>query len=249
MSQPEFPLETKRHSAAHLMAAAIQDLWPDARFGVGPATETGFYYDINLPEPFTPEDLGKIEKRMKEMRKKKHKFERVELPIDKAIEYMKEHGQDFKVELLSLLKEKGSTAVAKETGDDAVAGDGLDSVSFYKTGDFVDLCRGPHVDHTGQVGEFKLRSVAGAYWRGDAKNAQMQRIHALGFDNKDELNAELTRLDGVGPKKAKRLYDELGVESVEGLRPRSSVGRSRSSRPSGCGSRNCPGSGSATSWW
>lgn len=214
MSQPEFPLDTKRHSAAHLMAAAIKDLWPEARFGVGPATETGFFYDINLPEAFTPEDLPRIEKRMKELRKKKHKFERVELPIDKAIEYMKEQGQDFKVELLTLLKEKGSTAVAKETGDDAVAGDGLDSVSFYKTGDFVDLCRGPHVDHTGQVGEFKLRSVAGAYWRGDAANAQMQRIHALGFGNKDDLNAEITRLEEQAKRDHRKLSKELGLYTI-----------------------------------
>ena len=157
MSQTEFPIDTKRHSAAHLMAAAVKELYPNARFGVGPATATGFFYDIALDETLTPEDLQRIEKTMKELRKKKLPFERIDLPIDQAIEFMKEQGQDFKVELLKLLREKGSTAIAKETGDESVVGEGVDTVSFFKTGDFVDLCRGPHVDNSAQVGHFKLR--------------------------------------------------------------------------------------------
>ncbi len=214
MSQDAFPVETRRHSAAHLMAAAIKDLYPTARFGVGPATETGFFYDIALDEPITVEDLPKIEKRMKELRKKKHKFEREEVSADEAIEYMKKEGQDFKVELLELLRDKGSTAIAKETGDEAVVGDGETTISFYRTGDFVDLCRGPHVDHSGQVGHFKLRSIAGAYWRGDAKNAQLQRIHALAFETKEELDAEIHRLEEQAKRDHRKIGKELGLYAL-----------------------------------
>jgi len=211
MSQDNFPVETRRHSAAHLMAAAIKDLWPNAKFGVGPATTTGFYYDIALEEPLTIEDLPKIEKRMKELRKKKKKFYCEAHKIDDAIDFMANEGQDFKVELLKLLRDKGSTAIAKETGDESVASDGLDEITFYRTGDFVDLCRGPHVDHSGQVGEFKLKSIAGAYWRGDAKNAQLQRIHALCYETKDELNAELTRLEEQAKRDHRKIGKELGL--------------------------------------
>jgi len=211
MSQDTFPVETRRHSAAHLMAAAIKDLWPNAKFGVGPATATGFYYDIALDEPLTVEDLPKIEKRMKELRKKKKKFYCEAHQIDEAIDFMANEGQDFKVELLKLLRDQGSTAIAKETGDESVAGDGLDEITFYRTGDFVDLCRGPHVDHSGQVGEFKLKSIAGAYWRGDAKNAQLQRIHALCYETKDELNAELTRLEEQAKRDHRKIGKELGL--------------------------------------
>lgn len=210
MSEDAIPLDTKRHSCAHLMAAAIQDLWPGTRFGVGPATAQGFFYDVALPgdETLTIEDLPKIEKRMKELRKKKAKFEVEAKPVDDAIEYMRGQGQDMKVELLELLRDKGSTAIAKETGDEAVAADGVDEVTFYKLGDFVDLCRGPHVDHAGQVGHFKLRSLAGAYWRGKPENSQLQRIHALCYDSKEELEAELHRLE----EQAKRDHRKLGKE-------------------------------------
>lgn len=211
MSQDAFPVETRRHSAAHLMAAAIKDLYPTAKFGVGPATETGFFYDIALDEPITTEDLPKIEKRMKELRKKKKYFIREEVSADEAIEYMKKEGQDFKVELLKLLRDKGSTAIAKETGDEAVVGEGETSISFYRTGDFVDLCRGPHVDHSGQVGHFKLRSIAGAYWRGDANNAQLQRIHALAFETKEELDAEIRRLEEQAKRDHRKIGKELGL--------------------------------------
>lgn len=215
MSQQEtFPLDTRRHSCAHLMAAAIKDLWPTAKFGVGPATATGFYYDIALDKPLTTEDLDAIEKRMKELRKKKVRIERSELDIDEAIAFMAKEGQDFKVELLTLLKEKGSTAIAKETGDDSVVADGVDTVSFYKLGDFTDLCRGPHVDTTGQVGQFKLRSIAGAYWRGDAKNAQLQRIHALCFETKEDLDAELLRLEEQAKRDHRKLGRELGLFTI-----------------------------------
>jgi threonyl-tRNA synthetase len=214
MSQDAFPVETRRHSAAHLMAAAIKDLYPDAQFGVGPATATGFYYDITLPEPLTLDDLPTIEKRMKEMRAEKHRFACEALPIADAIDYMERQNQPLKVELLKLLRDKGSTAIAKETGDDSVVGEGAETVTFFRTGDFVDLCRGPHVDHTGQVGHFKLRSIAGAYWRGDQKNAQLQRIHALGFASKEELDAEVLRLEEQARRDHRKIGKELGLFTI-----------------------------------
>ena len=214
MSQASFPIDTKRHSAAHLMAAAVKDIWPNARFGVGPATATGFFYDIALDETLTPDDLQTIEKRMKEMRKKKLPFERIDLPVEQAIDYMKEQGQDFKVELLQLLRDKGSTAIAKETGDESVVEEGVDTVSFFKTGDFVDLCRGPHVENSAQIGHFKLRSIAGAYWRGNAENDQLQRIHALCFDTKEELEAELHRLEEQAKRDHRKIGKELGIYTI-----------------------------------
>ena len=111
-----------RHSAAHLMAAAVHAIWPEAKFGVGPAIENGFYYDLDLPESLTQRDLERIEKKMRELKNKNLKYERVELPVDDAIAEMERLGQTYKVELLKLLKEKGSTAVAKETGDDDAVG-------------------------------------------------------------------------------------------------------------------------------
>jgi threonyl-tRNA synthetase len=211
MSQDAFPVETRRHSAAHLMAAAIKDLFPTAQFGVGPATATGFYYDIALDEPLTLEDLPRIEKRMKEMRAEKHRFACEELPIADAIAFMERENQPLKVELLKLLRDKGSTAIAKETGDESVVGEGAESVTFFRTGDFVDLCRGPHVDHTGQVGHFKLRSIAGAYWRGDQKNAQLQRIHALGYDTKEELEQRLVQIEEAEKRDHRRLGREMDL--------------------------------------
>ncbi|MEI7553780.1 threonine--tRNA ligase [Candidatus Chlorohelix sp.] len=204
-----------RHSAAHLMAAAVQQLWPDARFGVGPAVKNGFYYDMDLPVQLTPEDLGKIEQKMRELKNKKLPFERVELPVDEAIAEMEKRGQAYKVELLQLLKEKGSTAVAKETGDadvvDTDASGGVTSVSFYKTGDFVDLCRGPHVDSTVQIGAFKLMNIAGAYWRGNEKNKQLQRLYGAAFATKEELDQYLWQLEEAKKRDHRKLGQELDI--------------------------------------
>lgn len=205
---PTVDLERMRHSAAHLMAAAIQQLWPEARFGVGPAVEHGFYYDVDVPVKLTDEDLPKIENKMRELRNKKLSYERVELSIDDAITEMEKRGQTFKVELLHLLKEKGSTAVAEETGDDdAVGTDGASAVSFYHTGDFVDLCRGPHVSLSNEIGAFKLMSLAGAYWRGNEKNPQLQRIYGAAFATKEDLEQHLFRIEEA----KKRDHRRLGV--------------------------------------
>lgn len=204
-----------RHSAAHLMAAAIQQLWPEARFGVGPPTRNGFYYDIDLPQSLSAEDFPRIEEKMRELRKARLPYVRREIGIDEAISYMSEAAQPFKVELLNLLKEKGTTAVAKETGDDSMAastdGEGVDQVSFYETGSFVDLCRGPHVEHSGEIGAFKLLNVAGAYWRGNEKNPQLQRIYGLAYPNDQELKAEVQRLEEVKRRDHRRLGKELEI--------------------------------------
>jgi len=193
-------LDRMRHSASHLMAAAIQSIWPEAKFGVGPAIEHGFYYDVELPISLTPKELERIEQKMRELKNKKLPFERVELSVAEALDEMERRGQVYKVELLNLLKEKGSTAVAKETGDDDAigvsgSGGGDMKISVYRTGEFVDLCRGPHVGTTAEVGVFKLTKIAGAYWRGNEKNPQLQRIYGIAFNTKEELEKHLWRLE------------------------------------------------------
>ncbi len=214
-------VERMRHSAAHLMAAAIQQIWPQAQFGVGPAVENGFYYDVQVPVKLTEEDLAKIETKMRELRNKGLAYERMELPIDEAIAEMQRRGQTFKVELLNLLKEKGSTAVAEETGDEDAVGTegsgGATRVSFYKTGDFVDLCRGPHVENTKRIGAFKLMSLAGAYWRGNEKNPQLQRIYGAAFMEKEELEKYLFRLEEAKKRDHRRLGPQLDLFTFSDL--------------------------------
>lgn len=205
-------LALMRHSCAHLLAAAVQDLWPTAKFGVGPATEQGFYYDILFPTPISEADFPRIEARMREIRAERPVFERTELGIDEATEFMKSTDQDFKVELLELLRTRGSTAVAKETGDESMAaGDGVDHVSFYTVSDFVDLCRGPHVPDAGGIGAFRLASIAGAYWRGNEHNPQMQRIYGLCFDTEAEIEAELWRIEEMRKRDHRKLGRELDI--------------------------------------
>ncbi len=206
---------TMRHSCAHLLAAAVQDIWPAAKFGVGPATDTGFYYDILFPDPISESDFKRIEKRMREIRNEASPFVREEVPIADATAFMTRTGQDFKVELLELLRTVGSTAVAKETGDDSAAGSasgaGVDHVSFYTVSDFVDLCRGPHVPDVRSIGAFRLTSIAGAYWRGNERNPQMQRIYGLCFDTEAEIEQELWRQDEMRKRDHRKLGRELDI--------------------------------------
>lgn len=209
----EEELSRMRHSTAHLMAAAVQALWPQAKFGVGPAIKNGFYYDLDLPVSLTPNDLNKIEQKMRELKNKKLPYQRVEMPIDAAIADMQNRQQDYKVELLNLLKEKGSTAVAKETGDDDAVGadEGANQVSFYQTGDFVDLCRGPHVPASNDIGVFKLTNITGAYWRGNEKNKQLQRVYGLAFPTKDELDYYLWQQEEAKKRDHRKLGQELDI--------------------------------------
>ena len=216
-------LALMRHSCAHLLAAAVQDIWPQARFGVGPATDAGFYYDILFPTPISEADFSRIEARMRELRDERSSFRRTEIGVADATAFMRRTNQDFKVELLDLLRTKGSTAVAKETGDDSAAGAapgaddagvapaGVDTVSFYTVSDFVDLCRGPHVPDTGAIGAFKLTSIAGAYWRGNERNPQMQRIYGLCFDTDAEIEHELWRQEQMRQRDHRKLGRELDI--------------------------------------
>ena len=202
-----------RHSCAHVMAAAIQELWPTAKFGVGPPVENGFYYDVLFPEPITLEDLGKIERVMRKLSRKRLPFVRTEVPIETALESMRTRGQEFKVELINLLRDKGSTAVAEAVGDESVVdgGQGLSHVTLYEVGQFVDLCRGPHVGSSDQIGHFKLHRLAGAYWRGNEHNPQLQRLYGLCYVTEEELNAEVARLEEVKLRDHRKIGKELEI--------------------------------------
>ena len=169
-------IDEKRHSLSHILAQAVFDMFPDAKLGIGPTIENGFYYDFDLPRTLIPEDLPIIEKKMKHIIKQAQKFEHYVEPVDKAIEFLKETKQDYKVELVSDLKETGES-----------------EVSFYKNNSFVDLCKGPHVESTNKIkiGTFKLDKIAGAYWRGDEKRPMLQRIYGLAFETGEELNEHL----------------------------------------------------------
>lgn len=182
-------LEMMRHSCAHLVAAAVLKLYPEAKFGVGPAVENGFYYDIDFGKNIAEEDLKKIENKARGLQQADFKYEKEEMDIDAAIEMFKKLGQDYKVELLNDLKKKGTTKI-NEPGFEEMSGS-VDKVTVYKTGEFVDLCRGPHVESTKATGVFKLTKLAGAYWRGDSNNRQLQRVYGVCFETEAELNEYL----------------------------------------------------------
>ncbi len=212
----EDKLFAMRHSLAHIMAQAVQHLWPEAKFGVGPVVENGFYYDIDLGETkISEDDFKKIEKEMRTIINRNFPFERSEQGIDSAIDWARQAQQPYKEELLNDLKRAGTT-VAKELDSAelglATEGDAaIEVVSFYTDGDFTDLCRGPHVDSTDQVGAFKLMRVAGAYWRGNEKNAQMQRLYGVAFATQDELDQYLAMLEEAKKRDHRKLGQELDL--------------------------------------
>ncbi|HVQ76815.1 MAG TPA: threonine--tRNA ligase [Candidatus Binatia bacterium] len=183
------PLPTIRHSTAHLMAQAVKQLFPEVRVAIGPAIEDGFYYDFSRPAPFTPEDLERIEARMRELAAADLPFSREEWPREQAVRYFEEHGEPFKVEILH--------GIASPT------------VSIYRQGDFLDLCRGPHVASTGAIRAFKLLSSSGAYWRGDEKNPMLQRIYGTAWLNQEDLDRHLWRLEEARKRDHRRLGREL----------------------------------------
>ena len=215
-------LHAMRHSLAHITAAAVKRLWPDAKFGVGPVVENGFYYDIDLGElKISEANFGKIEKTMRRIVSEAQDFERFTMPIDQAITWTQENHQPYKEELLNDLKRSGTT-VAKDLDADelGLATDGeaaVEDVSFYKNGDFVDLCRGPHVANTKEVGAFKLLRVAGAYWRGNEKNPQMQRLYGVAFATQEELDQYLERLEQAKLRDHRKLGKELDLYTVSNL--------------------------------
>ena len=200
-----------RHSLAHIMAAVIHKRYPEAKFGVGPVVENGFYYDVSLDEPIELNVLPKIRKEMQKMISQKIEFSKEDWPIDKAIEYFTAQKQDFKVELLKDLRDKGTTAVADSGDSDLVEpGSAVSEVTIYRTGDFVDLCRGPHVENTSEIDSkaFDLLKVSGAYWRGSEENPQMQRIYGVAFTTE----AELVKYKEMLIEAEKRDHRKLGKE-------------------------------------
>lgn len=199
-----------RHSAAHVMAAAVQRLFPGTRLGVGPTIEHGFYYDMDVPRPLTPEDLPAIEAEMQRIVAEATTFDRDELPIDAAIERFRAEDQTYKIELLSDLKERGTTRIASREDVD-VDPTNVSTASLYRTGDFVDLCRGPHVHDTSEIGVFKLLSIAGAYWRGDSNRPQLQRIYGTAWHTQEELDHYLWQLEEAEKRDHRRLGRELDL--------------------------------------
>ena len=186
-------LAALRHTASHVMAQAVQRLWPTAKLAIGPSIADGFYYDIDFAEPISAEDLPKIEAEMKKIIKEALPLERFELPREEAIAFMKEKEEPYKVELIQDLPE------------DAI-------ISFYKQGDFVDLCAGPHVMSTKEVGKaFKLLNLAGAYWRGSEKNKMLTRIYATAFGKKEELDAYITMMEEAKKRDHRKIGKELGL--------------------------------------
>lgn len=209
-------LHAMRHSLAHIMATAIQHLWPEAKFGVGPAVENGFYYDIDLGDTkLSDEDFKAIEAEMRKVINQNQPFERSEKPVDEAIAWAKQAKQPYKEELLNDLKRAGTTVAkdldAEELGTVANGDAAIENVSFYTNGDFTDLCRGPHVASTGKVGAFKLMRVSGAYWRGKETNPQMQRLYGAAFATKEDLNHHLQMLEEAKKRDHRKLGQELDL--------------------------------------
>ncbi|HET6371814.1 MAG TPA: threonine--tRNA ligase, partial [Candidatus Polarisedimenticolia bacterium] len=194
-------LEVMRHSAAHLTANAVKDLFPDVQIGIGPVVEEGYYYDFLRAEPFTPEDLERIERRMQEIVDADHPIERVEMPKQDAVRIFEGQKDALKVELV---QEKGGPVV-----------------SCYRQGGFIDFCLGPHLPSTGRIKAFKLLSVAGAYWKGDERNAQLQRIYGTAFFSKDELDAHIARLEEARKRDHRKLGRELDLFSFHPESPAS----------------------------
>ncbi len=216
MTENTDKLHAMRHSLAHIMATAVCTLWPEAKLGVGPVVENGFYYDIDLGDmKISEDDFLKIEAEMQKIITAKQPFEKTEMPIDQAIEWAKNATQPYKEELLNDLRRAGTT-VAKDLDADELGtitdGDAqVENVSFYTNGDFTDLCRGPHVEHTGLVGPFKLMRVAGAYWRAKDTNPQMQRLYGVAFATPKELRQHLDMLEEAKKRDHRKLGKELDL--------------------------------------
>jgi len=192
-------LEVIRHSTAHLMAQAVKRLFPEVQVTIGPVIENGFYYDFKKAEPFAPEDLERIEATMREITKADLRVTREEVPRDRAVELFREMGEDYKVEIIAGIPEE--------------------RVSLYRQGEFVDLCRGPHVPSTGRIKAFKLTSIAGAYWRGDARNEMLQRIYGTAWANAKDLEAYLKRIEEAKQRDHRRLGQQLDLFSLHPISP------------------------------
>lgn len=190
-NKDEESLEVIRHSAAHVMAQAVQELWPEVKVTIGPVIENGFYYDFDSPFNFTPEDLEKIEKKMNELLKRNDEVTKEVWPSEKAIETFEKMGENFKAEIIRDLGEK--------------------EVSIYRQGQWFDLCRGPHVQKIGQIKAVKVLSLAGAYWRGDENNKQLQRVYATAFHDKESLQEYLHNIEEAKRRDHRKLGKDLGL--------------------------------------
>lgn len=195
VKESEDDLRVLRHTASHILAQAVKRLYPETKLSIGPAIDDGFYYDFDKEGGFVPEDLDKLEAEMKKIVKENLKLETFTKPRAEAIEYLKERGEDYKVQLVEDLPE------------DAV-------ISFYKQGEFVDLCAGPHVTYTKAVKAFKLLSIAGAYWRGDEKNKMLTRIYGTAFESKEKLDSYLNMLEEAKKRDHRKLGKELGLFAI-----------------------------------
>ncbi len=223
MAEKQDNLYAMRHSLAHILATAVTRLWPNVKLGVGPVVENGFYYDIDLgDEKLSEEDFERIEAEMRNIIKNNQIFEHAMKPIVVAKQWAEKTNQPYKLELLNDLEREGTT-LAKEL-DSSVMGlpagilgatgmhaEAVTEVSFYKNGDFIDLCRGPHVESTGKVGAFKLMRVAGAYWRGKDSNPQMQRVYGVGFATEKDLRTYLNMLEEAKKRDHRKLGQELDL--------------------------------------
>jgi threonyl-tRNA synthetase len=216
-------LHLMRHSMAHITAAAVQKLWPEAKFGVGPVVDNGFYYDIDLGDAKISEvNFPKIEKEIRRIVEFGDSFEKSEMPISQAIKWAQDNKQPYKEELLNDLKRSGTT-IAKDLdiNEIGVATDGkaaVDSVTFYKIGNFMDLCRGPHLANAKEMtGVFKLMRIAGAYWRGKETNQQMQRLYGVVFSTQKELDEYLERMEQAKLRDHRRLGKELDIYTTSPL--------------------------------
>lgn len=189
-----YNIDAKRHSLAHILAAAVLEMFPEAKFGIGPVIENGFYYDFDLPRTLIPEDLPIIEEKMLKIIKNNFPIEKREINHDKALELFKKAGQNYKLEIL---------------GEEAKS----EKVTLYKIGHFVDLCRGPHTDSTGEIDpeSFKLAKIAGAYWRGNEKNKMIQRIYGVAFENKNELAQFLKMQEEAEKRDHRKLAEQLDL--------------------------------------
>ncbi|HAU39318.1 MAG: threonyl-tRNA synthetase, threonyl-tRNA synthetase [Candidatus Peregrinibacteria bacterium GW2011_GWF2_43_17] len=193
-----FPVETMRHSCSHILAQAVVQMFPEAKLAIGPDVENGFYYDFDLPRTLIPEDLALLEKKMRQIFKQTQKFAQKSLPVDEAISILHQSGQTYKVEMAEELKKQGEN-----------------QISFYENiaqnGEvvFIDMCKGPHVEHSGQVGAFKLTSIAGAYWRGDEKNKMLQRIYGVCFATQAELDEHIKMVEEAKKRDHRKLGKEL----------------------------------------
>src|ERR1035441_9270434 len=199
-------IERLRHSAAHVLATAILKLWPEAQFAAGPPVENGFYYDVDLPHRISPEDFEKIEAEMKKEIKANHPFERMEVSRDEALEMGK------KGRLAALSDRNDPSKFKLDNIENIPAGE---TISFYRNGEFIDLCAGPHVMRTGNVGAFKLTHVASAYYKGDEKNPQLQRIYGTAFKTKKELEEFFAMLEEAKKRDHRKLGKELEIYIID----------------------------------